>query len=157
MKQNLQEYQSMVRVPHDLGERIRVMLLGTTPPLTPLGNSGHPAKPGNDLFVDEAGVDGAVPLTQVPGDFPDDENLPLTASGISGELLRADITKILSKLSEQERVVITLRFGLNSGQVCTLQEVGEILGLSRESVRQIEQKALRMLRPSRRRSRRNRL
>jgi RNA polymerase primary sigma factor len=52
----------------------------------------------------------------------------------------------LDKLTERERIVIEMRFGLQSGQESTLEEVGQALSLTRERVRQIEAKALRKLR-----------
>jgi len=58
---------------------------------------------------------------------------------------RMFIRKILSTLSERECNIIKLRFGFNDGSVKTLQEVGEIYGITRERVRQIELKALKKL------------
>lgn len=60
--------------------------------------------------------------------------------------VRDGITKVLSTLSSQEKEVITLRFGLDRGESRTLAEVGQILGVTRERVRQVENKALNKLR-----------
>ncbi len=62
------------------------------------------------------------------------------------EVLEKEIKEILSKLPEKERKVIELRFGLGGNEPKTLREIGEILGVSRERVRQLETRALRKLR-----------
>ena len=62
------------------------------------------------------------------------------------EVIQKEIDDLLSKLTEKERKVIELRFGLGGGEPKTLREIGEILGLSRERVRQLETRALRKLR-----------
>ena len=61
-------------------------------------------------------------------------------------LLRDHISDVLDELSERERVVLRLRFGLDDGRSKTLEEIGEVLGVSRERVRQIEGEALAKLR-----------
>ncbi len=55
------------------------------------------------------------------------------------------LTRVLAKLGERERRVIELRFGLNAESPCTLDEVGRMLGVTRERVRQIENHALKKL------------
>lgn len=61
-------------------------------------------------------------------------------------LLRDHISDVLDELSERERIVLRLRFGLDDGRSKTLEEIGEVLGVSRERVRQIESEALAKLR-----------
>ncbi len=61
-------------------------------------------------------------------------------------LLRDQITKILKTLSEREQTVIKLRFGLEDGIPRSLEEIGRIMGVTRERVRQIEEKSLKKLR-----------
>jgi RNA polymerase primary sigma factor len=61
-------------------------------------------------------------------------------------LLRDHISDVLDELSERERSVLRLRFGLDDGRAKTLEEIGETLGVSRERVRQIEGEALTKLR-----------
>jgi len=62
------------------------------------------------------------------------------------ESLHKELSKLLNILDERERAIIEHRFGLNGEEPKTLTEVGEILGISRERVRQIEQRALKKLR-----------
>ena len=66
------------------------------------------------------------------------------------ELLKDEISEVLLTLTEREEKVIRLRFGLEDGRPRTLEEVGQLFGVTRERIRQIEAKALRKLRhPSR--------
>ena len=65
-------------------------------------------------------------------------------------MLKDEISEVLSTLTEREEKVIRLRFGLEDGKSRTLEEVGQMFGVTRERIRQIEAKALRKLRhPSR--------
>jgi len=84
------------------------------------------------------------------GDFIEDKATPPPADAASQELLKAQLNKILSELTDRERRVILLRFGLEDGRARTLEEVGKEFNVTRERIRQIEAKALRKLRhPSR--------
>ncbi len=65
-------------------------------------------------------------------------------------MLKDEISEVLETLTEREEKVIRLRFGLEDGKSRTLEEVGQMFGVTRERIRQIEAKALRKLRhPSR--------
>ena len=65
-------------------------------------------------------------------------------------MLKDEISDVLLTLTEREEKVIRLRFGLEDGKSRTLEEVGQLFGVTRERIRQIEAKALRKLRhPSR--------
>ena len=65
-------------------------------------------------------------------------------------MLRQNLELIMEDLSERERYVLSLRFGFDDGHARTLEEVGQLLSVTRERVRQIEAKALLKLRhPSR--------
>jgi RNA polymerase primary sigma factor len=79
-------------------------------------------------------------------DFIEDESIPGPIDTASRELLREQMRDLLDSLSPRERGVLELRFGLRDGQGRTLEEVGQIFGVTRERVRQIEAKALRKLR-----------
>lgn len=80
------------------------------------------------------------------GDFIEDESVPGPADAASNRLLREELDDILGSLSDRERAVLEMRFGLNDGESHTLEEVGRAFGVTRERVRQIESKALRKLR-----------
>lgn len=79
-------------------------------------------------------------------DFIEDESIPGPIDTASQELLREQMKDLLESLSDRERGVLEMRFGLKDGQSRTLEEVGAIFGVTRERVRQIEAKALRKLR-----------
>mgnify|MGYP001359451186 CR=1 FL=1 len=84
------------------------------------------------------------------GDFIKDEHNMSPEEYTTNELLKDEIADILLTLTEREEKVIRLRFGLEDGKSRTLEEVGQIFGVTRERIRQIEAKALRKLRhPSR--------
>jgi RNA polymerase primary sigma factor len=80
------------------------------------------------------------------GDFLQDDELPTPADFASQQLLRRDLAAALEHLNERERRIIDLRYGLADGQRRTLEEVGKVLGMTRERARQIEAEALRRLR-----------
>lgn len=84
------------------------------------------------------------------GDFVPDEDLESPVDTASNLVLREQLEKVLDTLSEREREVLKLRFGLEDGYSRTLEEVGHIFEVTRERIRQIEAKALKKLRhPSR--------
>jgi RNA polymerase nonessential primary-like sigma factor len=69
------------------------------------------------------------------------------------ESLLQELNQLMSDLTSRERDVITLRYGLRDGRAYSLAEIGRVLDLSRERVRQIEAKALQKLRQPKRRNR----
>lgn len=84
------------------------------------------------------------------GDFIEDRATMPPADAASRELLKAQLNAVLRELSDRERRVLLLRFGLEDGRARTLEEVGKEFNVTRERIRQIEAKALRKLRhPSR--------
>jgi len=80
------------------------------------------------------------------GDFIEDETIVGPVDAASKQLLKEQLHEILDSLSERERKVLEMRFGLSDGQGRTLEEVGLAFGVTRERIRQIEAKALRKLR-----------
>jgi RNA polymerase primary sigma factor len=84
------------------------------------------------------------------GDFIEDQEAIAPAEAASVMLLKEKMHDVLKNLTERERKVLVLRFGLEDGHQRTLEEVGQEFGVTRERIRQIEAKALRKLRhPSR--------
>ncbi|MBL8095906.1 MAG: RNA polymerase sigma factor RpoD [Anaerolineales bacterium] len=80
------------------------------------------------------------------GDFIEDESMPAPAEAASQQLLREQVRSALAVLTDREREVLEMRFGLKDGQDHTLEEVGQYFHVTRERIRQIEAKALRKLR-----------
>jgi RNA polymerase primary sigma factor len=80
------------------------------------------------------------------GDFIEDEEAPEPMDAAAREMLRESIKNALAVLSDREREVLELRFGLVDGKDHTLEEVGQYFNVTRERIRQIEAKALRKLR-----------
>ena len=84
------------------------------------------------------------------GDFLEDHAVQAPADAAADVLLREQLTEVLGTLTDREKQVLMLRFGLNDGKSRTLEEVGKSFNVTRERIRQIEAKALRKLRhPSR--------
>ena len=82
------------------------------------------------------------------GDFIEDDRIAPPEEQASQALLERDLLHAMNELPERERTVLELRYGLNDGQRRTLEEVGRLLGITRERARQIEGEALRRLRTS---------
>jgi RNA polymerase primary sigma factor len=80
------------------------------------------------------------------GDFIEDETIPEPVETAARELLKEQVQNALSVLTEREKQVLEMRFGLRDGKDYTLEEVGKHFRVTRERIRQIEAKALRKLR-----------
>jgi RNA polymerase primary sigma factor len=80
------------------------------------------------------------------GDVIEDQSAVVPADAAARALLNEAVKSALSELSEREQLVVRLRFGLDDGQVRTLEEVGKEFGVTRERIRQIESKVLAKLR-----------
>ena len=80
------------------------------------------------------------------GDFIQDDNALAPADAAAFTLLKEELNAVLATLTERERKVLSLRFGLEDGHAKTLEEVGKEFNVTRERIRQIEAKALRKLR-----------
>ena len=80
------------------------------------------------------------------GDFIEDRTALAPIDAASYQLLKEQVEEVLHTLSDRERRVVELRFGLTDGRSRTLEEVGREFGVTRERIRQIEAKALRKLR-----------
>jgi RNA polymerase sigma factor (sigma-70 family) len=103
---------------------------------------GYAAEPLS--LSDPLGEDGEL------GDFVEDHSVPSPVEGAEAALLAQETTKLLGSLSEREREILRMRFGLDRGKPRTLKQVGQHLHLSHERIRQIEVEAMSKLRhPSR--------
>ncbi len=92
---------------------------------------------------------GGESTTSKLGDFIEDEGFGPEELAMQ-KCLKEDINTVLSTLSDKEREIITLRFGLNNNAPMSLKEIGEIFNLTKERIRQIEKRALeRLKQPSR--------
>lgn len=80
------------------------------------------------------------------GDFIEDIEAPAPAESVAQNMLTEEIGEILDQLTPREARILRLRYGLQDGESRTLKEVGEMFGLSRERIRQLEKEALRKLR-----------
>ena len=84
------------------------------------------------------------------GDFIPDDDVPAPVDAAAYSMLKEQLMEVLDALSDREKKVLMLRFGLEDGRPRTLEEVGKEFNVTRERIRQIEAKALRKLRhPSR--------
>mgnify|MGYP002511926224 FL=1 len=84
------------------------------------------------------------------GDFIQDDNIMAPAEAATLMLLKEQLEEAMSALTEREKEVLKMRFGLNEAQPLTLEQVGKYFNVTRERIRQIEAKALRKLKhPSR--------
>ena len=84
------------------------------------------------------------------GDFIEDSEAVVAVDAVSFTLLQDQLQSVLATLSEREAGVVRLRFGLTDGQPRTLDEIGQVYGVTRERIRQIESKTMAKLRhPSR--------
>jgi RNA polymerase primary sigma factor len=79
-------------------------------------------------------------------DFVEDKNSPLPQEKVLKIMLSVELQRVLHNLTDRERKILCLRFGITDGRTYTLEEVGEEFSVTRERIRQIESKALRRLR-----------
>lgn len=80
------------------------------------------------------------------GDLLEDNVQPLPNEATARDLMKEDVRALIENLNEQEKAVITLRYGLNGEAPLSLTKIGDVIGVSKERARQIELKSLRKLR-----------
>ena len=154
-----------IRIPVHMVETINKLIRVSRQLLQELGREPTPEEIAERMEIPVERVREIIKISQEPvsletpigeeedshlGDFIQDDNVPVPADAAAFTLLKEQLTDVLATLTERERKVLRLRFGLDDGRARTLEEVGKEFNVTRERIRQIEAKALRKLRhPSR--------
>lgn len=150
-----------IRIPVHMVETINKLIRVSRQLLQELGREPTPEEIGEEMDLSSDKVREIMKISQEPvsletpigeeedsnlGDFIEDEDAPAPASAASYSLLKEQIDQVLDSLTDREKRVLELRYGLEDGRPRTLEEVGKEFGVTRERIRQIESKALRKLR-----------
>lgn len=154
-----------IRIPVHMVETINKLIRVQRQLLQDRGREPTPEEIGQEMELTPDKVREILKISQEPvsletpigeeedsqlGDFIEDQEAVVPADAASFSLLQQQLRHILDTLSDRERKVIELRFGLKDGHPRTLEEVGKVFGVTRERIRQIESKTLSKLRhPSR--------
>jgi RNA polymerase primary sigma factor len=154
-----------IRIPVHMVETINRLIRTSRRLQQELGREPTSEEIGLEMQLDPDRVREIIKISQEPvslempigeeedsslGDFIEDNKILAPADAASRKMLKEQMDDVLSTLSERERQVLAMRFGLEDGRTRTLEEVGKAFGVTRERIRQIEAKALRKLRhPSR--------
>jgi len=154
-----------IRVPVHMIETINKLLRVSRRLAQEYGREPTPKEIGEGMDIPQEKVREIAKIAQLPislespigeeedshlGDFIEDHNALPPPDAASRQLLKEQISEVLSTLTPREQRVLQLRFGLEDGRSRTLEEVGREFNVTRERIRQIEAKALRKLRhPSR--------
>lgn len=154
-----------IRVPVHMVETINKTLRMTRTLLQEMGREPTPDEVADRLGVPVSRVREVLKISRDPvsldtpigeeddshlGDFIEDDSALSPADSAAFSMLREELSTALESLTDRERQVVQLRFGLMDGRARTLEEVGKEFNVTRERIRQIEAKALRKLRhPSR--------
>ncbi|MFB2920527.1 MULTISPECIES: RNA polymerase sigma factor, RpoD/SigA family [Aerosakkonema] len=156
-----------IRLPSHIYERLTKIKKIQRQLFHDLGRNGTPSEIAQALEVETSEVRKLLLIARRPfsldlrvGENQDTELVemledesPSPEEYMMGEALCNDVRQLLAELSPRQREVVILRFGLENNQAHSLQQIGELLGLSRERVRQIEMQALANLRRQRSRVR----
>lgn len=154
-----------IRIPVHMVETINKLIRVQRQLLQELGREPTPEEIAQEMNLTSEKVREILKISQEPvsletpigeeedsqlGDFIEDQEAVVPVDAASFSLLQQQLRSILETLSDRERKVIELRFGLKDGHPRTLEEVGKVFGVTRERIRQIESKTLAKLRhPSR--------
>ncbi len=154
-----------IRIPVHMVETINKLIRVQRQMLQELGREPFPEEIAEEMKLPVERVREIQKISQEPvsletpigeeedshlGDFIQDDNVPVPADAAAFTLLKEQLLEVLDTLTDRERKVLYLRFGLGDGRARTLEEVGKEFDVTRERIRQIEAKALRKLRhPSR--------
>jgi RNA polymerase primary sigma factor len=154
-----------IRIPVHMVETINRLIRTSRRLQQELGREPTSEEIGAEMELDSDRVREIIKISQEPvslempigeeedsnlGDFIEDNKILAPADAASRKMLKEQMDDVLGTLSDRERQVLAMRFGLDDGRTRTLEEVGKAFGVTRERIRQIEAKALRKLRhPSR--------
>ena len=154
-----------IRIPVHMVETINKLIRVSRQLLQSLGREPTPEEIAKEMDIGVDRVREIMKIAQEPvsletpigeeedshlGDFIEDQDAPAPADAASFMLLKEQLEEVLDTLTPREEKVLRLRFGLDDGRARTLEEVGQNFGVTRERIRQIENKAIRKLRhPSR--------
>ena len=155
-----------IRIPVHMVETINKLVRVQRQLLQDLGREPTPEEIGAEMDLPTEKVREILKIAQEPvsletpigeeddshlGDFIEDDNATSPADHTAYALLKEQHDEVLEQLTDREENVLRLRFGLDkNGEIRTLEQVGQVFGVTRERIRQIEAKALRKLRhPSR--------
>jgi RNA polymerase primary sigma factor len=154
-----------IRIPVHMVETINRLIRTSRRLQQELGREPTSEEIGAEMELDADRVREIIKISQEPvslempigeeedsnlGDFIEDNKILAPADAASRKMLKEQMDDVLGTLSDRERQVLAMRFGLDDGRTRTLEEVGKAFGVTRERIRQIEAKALRKLRhPSR--------
>jgi RNA polymerase primary sigma factor len=144
-----------------MNDHIRHVFTATRTLEQRLGRAPNQKELAAELNLDPRKVDLIIKSSRIPlsldapvgeeedsdlGSFIEDESTPTPMQSVYETMLREKVDEVLESLSPREARILRLRFGLDDGNMYTLEQVGEKFGLTRERIRQIEGKALRRLR-----------
>jgi RNA polymerase primary sigma factor len=165
IRQAIADQARTIRIPVHMVETINKLIRIQRQLLQDLGREPTPEEIGREMEFSPEKVREILKVSQEPvsletpigeeedshlGDFIEDSDAVVPVDAASFILLQEQLDSVLHTLSEREKKVIQLRFGLTDGHPRTLEEVGREFGVTRERIRQIESKTLSKLRhPSR--------
>ena len=150
-----------IRIPVHMVETINKLIRVSRQLLQELGREPSPEEIAEEMNMPVERVREILKISQEPvsletpigeeedshlGDFIQDDNVPVPVDAAAYTLLREQLDEVLDTLTDREKKVLSLRFGLEDGRGRTLEEVGKEFNVTRERIRQIEAKALRKLR-----------
>ncbi len=150
-----------IRIPVHMVETINKLIRVSRQLVQELGREPLPEEIAGEMNISEERVREILKIAQEPvsletpigeeddshlGDFIEDQDVQAPAEAAAFELLKEQLDDVLETLTPREKKVLKLRFGLDDGRSRTLEEVGQVFGVTRERIRQIEAKALRKLR-----------
>ena len=150
-----------IRIPVHMVETINKLIRVSRQLVQELGREPSPEEIAIEMDISVERVREILKIAQEPvsletpigeeddshlGDFIEDQEVLAPADAAAFELLREQLEDVLDTLTPREQKVLRLRFGLDDGRTRTLEEVGQVFGVTRERIRQIEAKALRKLR-----------